>query len=387
MDGNDVAVTDCNESKPGTISGSGWYSRNVYLTSGSTFTLWNGKLTGYDTDLSSSYNILSGGAVRMNGGKFVMNGGSISAYSKSGNGGVVYMNSGTFIMNAGSLSGKALNGSGGAVYAKYGNFIMNGGTITGKAAETAIDNGTRGVSGYGGAVYGEYGTITINGGTITGSSAAEGGGIYAKKATLTIGKANITDNIAAKGGGGIHAYECALTIDGTTITGNNGGESLGGGVYISGAKGSGTEKDPYIPAVIKNATIQNNTAKCGGGINASGPVKISDTTITGNTATKLEKWGGGGLNARIIPQSRYNNGWVFELSGKVIITGNKAEGVDNNLYFPEVTAGTMLPSRDRPHRRLLHRCHHRGKAPEGRRHHRTRLYHRRCDQQGLFHQR
>lgn len=88
-DSNKVAVTDCNESKPGTISGNGWYSRDVYVTSGSTFTLWNGKLTGYDTDLSSSYNILSGGAVRMNGGKFVMNGGSISAYSKSGNGGVV----------------------------------------------------------------------------------------------------------------------------------------------------------------------------------------------------------------------------------------------------------------------------------------------------------
>ena len=343
-DGNKVAVTDCNESKPGTISGSGWYSRNVYLTSGSTFTLWNGKLTGYDTDLSSSYTIQNGGAVWMKGGKFVMNGGSISAYSKSGNGGVVYMNSGTFIMNAGSLSGKAPNGSGGAVYAKYGNFIMNGGTITGKAAETEKDNGSRGWAGHGGAVYGEYGTITINGGTITGSSAAEGGGIYAKKATLTIGKANITDNIAAKGGGGIYAYNSALTMDGTTITGNNGGDSLGGGVYISGAKGSGTTGDPYIPAVIQNATIQNNTAKCGGGINASGPVKISDTTITGNTATKLEKWGGGGVNARIIPQSRYNNGWVFELSGKMNITGNNAEGVDNNLYFPEVTAGTMLPA-------------------------------------------
>ena len=343
-DSNKVAVTDCNESKPGTISGSGWYSRDVYVTSGSTFTLWNGKLTGYDTDLSSSYNILSGGAVRMNGGKFVMNGGSISAYSKSGNGGVVDIYSGTFIMNAGSLSGKALNGSGGAVYNKYGVFTMNGGTITGKAAETAKDNGSRGVSGYGGAVYGEYATININGGTITGSSAVEGGGINAKKSTLTIGKANITDNIAAKGGGGIHAYECALTIDGATITGNNGGDSLGGGVYISGAKGSGTTGDPYIPAVIQNATIQNNTAKCGGGINASGPVKISDTTITGNTATKLENWGGGGLNARIIPKSSYGNGWVFELSGKMNITGNNAEGVVNNLYFPEVTAGTMLPS-------------------------------------------
>ena len=344
-DSNKVAVTDCNESKPGTITGSGWYARGVYVTSGSTFTLWNGKLTGlYDMSGSSSYNIQNGGGVRMNGGKFVMNGGSISARSTGGHGGVVDIYSGTFIMNAGSLSGKALNGSGGAVYNKYGVFTMNGGTITGKAAETAKDNGSRGVSGYGGAVYGEYATININGGTITGSSAAEGGGIFVKKSTLTMGSANIADNIAAKGGGGIHAYECALTIDGTTITGNNGGESLGGGVYISGAKGSGTEKDPYIPAVIKNATVQNNTAKCGGGISTSGPVKISDTTITGNTATKLEKWGGGGVNARIIPKSSNGNGWVFELSGKMNITGNNAEGVANNLYFPEVTAGTMLPA-------------------------------------------
>ena len=307
-DSNKVAVTDCNESKPGTITGSGWYARGVYVTSGSTFTLWNGKLTGlYDMSGSSSYNIQNGGGVRMNGGKFVMNGGSISARSTNGHGGVVYMYSGTFIMNAGSLSGKALKGSGGAVYVEHGIFTMNGGTITG-------------------------------------SSAVEGGGIYTNGGTLTIGKANITDNTAANGGGGIYAYNCALTMDGTTVTGNNGGESLGGGIYISGAKGKGTASAPYIPAVIQNATIQNNTAKCGGGISTSGPVKISDTTITGNTATTLEKWGGGGLNARIIPQSRYNNGWVFELSGKMNITGNNAEGVVNNLYFPEVTAGTMLPS-------------------------------------------
>ena len=343
-DSNKVAVTDCNESKPGTITGSGWYARDVYVTSGSTFTLWNGKLTGYDYQNDSSYTILNGGGVWMKGGKFVMNGGSISARSTNGHGGVVYMYSGTFIMNAGSLSGKALKGSGGAVYVEHGIFTMNGGTITGKAAETEKDNDSRGWAGHGGAVYNDGATVIINGGTITGSSAAEGGGIYANGGTLTIDKANITGNTAAHGGGGIHAYNSALTIDGATITGNNGGDSLGGGVYISGAKGSGTTGDPYIPAVIQNATIQNNTAKCGGGISTSGPVKISDTTITGNTATKLKNWGGGGLNARIIPQSRYNNGWVFELSGKVIITGNKAEGVDNNLYFPEVTAGTMLPS-------------------------------------------
>ena len=343
-DSNKVAVTDCNESKPGRISGSGWYARDVYVTSGSTFTLWNGKLTGYDYQNDSSYTILNGGGVWMKGGKFVMNGGSISARSTNGHGGVVYMYSGTFIMNAGSLSGKALKGSGGAVYVEHGIFTMNGGTITGKAAETEKDNGSRGWAGHGGAVYNDGATVIINGGTITGSSAVEGGGIYADGGTLTIGKANITGNTAAHGGGGIYANNCALTMDGASITGNNGGESLGGGIYISGAKGRGTASDPYIPAVIQNATIQNNTAKCGGGINASGPVKISDTTITGNTATTLEKWGGGGLNARIIPQSRYNNGWVFELSGKMNITGNNAEGEVNNLYFPEVTAGTMLPA-------------------------------------------
>ena len=348
--GNSVAVTDCSEDGTGKITSGGYGSctRAVYVTAGSSFTLWRGNLTGlYDTQSLSSYGTPpNGGAVWLKGGKFVMNGGTISkSRSTGGNGGAVYMYGATFIMNGGSISAEAPQGRGGAVCAYSGRFEMNGGTITGKVPETAKYYDTaRGYSGYGGAVYAEYTTININGGTITGSSAAEGGGIYAKKATLTMGSANIIDNTAAKGGGGIYAYECALTIDGATITGNNGGDSLGGGVYISEAKGSGTEKDPYIPAVIKNATIENNTAKCGGGISTSGPVKISDTTITGNTATKLEKYGGGGLNARIIPKSSNSNGWVFELSGKVIITGNNAEGVDNNLYFPEVTAGTMLPS-------------------------------------------
>ena len=349
--GNSVAVTDCSEDGTGKITGSGGYgscTRAVYVTAGSSFTLWRGNLTGlYDTQSLSSYGTPpNGGAVWLKGGKFVMNGGTISkSRSTGGNGGAVYMYGATFIMNGGSISAEAPQGRGGAVCAYSGRFEMNGGTITGKVPETAkYYNSARGYSGYGGAVYAEYTTININGGTITGSSAAEGGGINATKATLTIGKANITDNTAAHGGGGIYAYECALTLDGTTVTGNNGGESLGGGIYISEAKGNGTASDPYIPAVIQNATIENNTAKCGGGISTSGPVKISDTTITGNTATKLEKWGGGGVNARIIPKSSNGNGWVFELSGKMNITGNNAEGVVNNLYFPEVTAGTMLPT-------------------------------------------
>lgn len=349
--GNSVAVTDCSEDGTGKITGSGGYgscTRAVYVTAGSSFTLWRGNLTGlYDTQSLSSYGTPpNGGAVWLKGGKFVMNGGTISkSRSTGGNGGAVYMYGATFIMNGGSISAEAPQGRGGAVCAYSGRFEMNGGTITGKVPETAkYYNSARGYSGYGGAVYAEYTTVNINGGTITGSSAAEGGGINATKATLTIGKANITDNTAAHGGGGIYAYECALTLDGTTVTGNNGGESLGGGIYISEAKGNGTASDPYIPAVIQNATIQNNTAKCGGGISTSGPVKISDTTITGNTATKLEKWGGGGVNARIIPKSSNGNGWVFELSGKMNITGNNAEGEVNNLYFPEVTAGTMLPA-------------------------------------------
>ena len=292
--GVNASITDCSAEETGKFTHSYSY-QGVKVAANATFTLWRGSISEFNAATSSS-----------------------SPSSSRYGGGVHVAKDGTFIMNGGSITKcTAYAGGGGGVYVSGGTFIMNDGIITGNSAKpnhTSTDD-----IGCGGGVYGKDATITINGGTITG-------------------------NTATNGGGGIYAYNCALTIDGATITGNNGGDSLGGGIYISGAKGKGTASAPYIPAVIQNATIQNNTAKCGGGISTSGPVKISDTTITGNTATKLEKWGGGGLNARIIPQSRYNNGWVFELSGKMNITGNNAEGVVNNLYFPEVTAGTMLPA-------------------------------------------
>ena len=315
--GVNASITDCSEEGTGKLV-AGSDHQGVSVDSSGTFTLWRGSISKCEANTSDSGST----AYRNGGGVHVL---------------------GTFIMNGGSITNcTAYAGHGGGVYVSGGTFIMNDGTITGNSTKTKSPNTTS--MGYGGGVYGSNSTITINGGTITGNKATNGGAIYAKGGTLTIGKANITGNTATNGGGGIYAYECALTMDGATVTGNNGGESLGGGIYISGAKGSGTTGDPYIPAVIQNATIQNNTATCGGGISTSGPVKISDTTITGNTATKLKNWGGGGLNARIIPKSSNGNGWVFELSGKMNITGNNAEGVVNNLYFPEMTAGTMLPA-------------------------------------------
>ena len=50
------------------------------------------------------------------------------------------------------------------------------------------------------------------------------------------------------------------------------------------------------------------------------------------------------MNASIIPKSSNGNGWVFELSGKMNITGNSAEGVVNNLYLTERTQGLTLPT-------------------------------------------
>ena len=315
--GVNASITDCSEEGTGKLI-AGSDHQGVSVASSGTFTLWRGSISKCEANTSDSGST----AYRNGGGVHVL---------------------GTFIMNGGSITNcTAYAGHGGGVYVSGGTFIMNDGTITGNSTKTKSPNTTS--MGYGGGVYGSNSTITINGGTITGNKATNGGAIYAKGGTLTIGKANITDNTASHGGGGIYAYECALTIDGATVTGNNGGDSLGGGIYISEAKGNGTASDPYIPAVIKNATIENNTAKCGGGISTSGPVKISDTTITGNTATKLKNWGGGGVNARIIPKSSKGNGWVFELSGKMNITGNYAEGVVNNLYFHEVDAGTMLPA-------------------------------------------
>ena len=74
-----------------------------------------------------------------------------------------------------------------------------------------------------------------------------------------------------------------LTVDGLTLSGGNSTAGRGGAISWSG------------PVSITNSTVSGNTAAAdGGGIWATGPIEVIDSVVTGNTATG---GAGGGLGS------------------------------------------------------------------------------------------
>ena len=283
--GEDVnaSITDCSEEGTGKLTATSGH-QGVSVAEDATFTLWRGSLSDLKADSSShsSYDYRKGGGA--------------------------YVKYGTFIMNGGSIANCTANGvSGGGVYVEDGTFIMNAGTITGCSTKT---KSTSSGIGNGGAVYGIRSTITINGGTITGNKATNGGGVYT-------------------------SY-CDLTVDGATITGNTATGS-GGALYLASPKYKGNYHiESWYPAVIQDTNIENNSADLGGGVYATGAFKMSNTTITDNAATT----NGGGLYSNVY-SSYTQEGWVYGLSGKMNISGNKVGEAANNLYLAN---GSKLPT-------------------------------------------
>ena len=285
--GVNASITDCSAEETGKFTHSYSY-QGVKVDANATFTLWRGSISNFNAATDSS-----------------------SPTSSRYGGGVHVAKDGTFTMNGGSITKcTAYAGGGGGVYVSGGTFIMNGGIITGNSAKpnhTSTDD-----IGCGGGVYGKDATITINGGTITGNKATNGGGLYTSSGKLTIDGATVTGNTATNAGGGLFL-------------------GLPNPIYDA----RGYRIVGWDTTAIKNATISNNTAVLGGGVYAYGAFRMSDTTITGNTATKY----GGGIDSAVDTYTQEN--WVYALSGKMNITGNKLGEADNNLFL---ATGKMLPA-------------------------------------------
>lgn len=157
----------------------------------------------------------------------------------------VYLSKADFTMNGGIISENAAT-SGGGVYIEEGSFIMNDGSIT---ANELFNSGTS----YGGGVYIETGTFTMNGGSITNNTKGinQGGGIW----------------VAGTGD---------FTMTNGTITGNTAG--LGGGVYLYGISGDGSDK---ATCTLNGGTITGNSSASGKGVD----IYAENTTFTNNGAT------------------------------------------------------------------------------------------------------
>lgn len=279
----------------------------------------------------------------------------------------VISNNSVLVPNSGSPGG------GGIASIVYGDFpvVITNSRITGNSVSSSSDE-----FGSGGGIHHFGGTMTVTGSTISNNTSRDlGGGIYSDTppATLTIDGCTVSNN-AAFAGGGVAVSDIALVLTNSTISDNTarltgggitilspssttvsdlrivdnvastdhvgiGGEDYhdfgGGGMAIALAmdatftrltiQGNSADLGGGLSVVnsseagltLLDSTVSGNTAGIGGGIFQAGELILTNTTVSGNTATAVIHGpfpgGGGGI---------YNAGSILTLSNSTIATNS-----------------------------------------------------------------
>jgi hypothetical protein len=144
-----------------------------------------------------------------------------------------------------------------------------------------------------------------NGATITGNTGGQSwaGGVWVSHGTFEMIGGTISDNGNNNVNGGGVAVQGTFTMSGGIISGNRAGN--GGGVWVNGTFS------------MRGGTISNNTAIInGGGVSNEGTFTMGGGNITGNTAGQ----NGGGVNA----------GWSFTKTSGTI-TGHATDQNNGNV--------------------------------------------------------
>ena len=179
--------------------------------------------------------------------------------------------------------------SGGGIYIDGETYIdVTGATVVRNAAGTG-----------GGGIYLDVKThSTIAGTSITENASGQdgagilggpGGGNFPQPAWLSISNSTIANNVAQGSGGGLVFAEGTATLSGVVISRNTAAKD-GGGI-LNGYP------DMYarLPQMtLTNAfVVQNSAAGVGGGIDASGPLTLTNATIKDNTPSQCVDTAGG----------------------------------------------------------------------------------------------
>ena len=191
---------------------------------------------------------------------------------------------------------------------------VSGSQVTSNVASTGAGGG---VPAGGGIHFGGSGTLAISASSLSqnsaltggGGGAAEGGGLASDGggvvtltgSTVSANSASMADAGAADGGG-IANFAGSLAIANSTISANIALSPAAGGVPT--AQGAGVLSSG--PLAITSSTVTGNTANAssagtaqGGAVDVSGSATISNSTITGNSAstTGTGTSDGGGVSA------------------------------------------------------------------------------------------
>lgn len=175
--------------------------------------------------------------------------------------------------------------------------------ITSIAQSLVFDNHASGPSSaFGGAII-SYGALVIVSSEISSNSAETGGGLYISAGTLNVLASVISGNSASVGGGLLIGPGATVLMDSSTIQTNDG--TYGGGIYN------------WDRLEIKNSAIISNTALKGGGLyTADSTATLTNTTISGNSATE----DGAGI---------YSSNDALVRLANVTISNNTADSDDN----------------------------------------------------------
>ncbi|MFK8113549.1 MAG: beta strand repeat-containing protein [Rubripirellula sp.] len=234
--------------------------------------------------LSIQSSVISGNTANNGGGVYSEYAGSIEVSDStiSGNtamfgpGGGLHNANGNTTLTSSFVTGNRSYNSGGGVFSPYAGLV----TIT----DTELTNNTITEDGYhGAAIYSGEGAVTISGSTISGNtSPGDAGGIYNYNGNFTITDSTVTGNQAGYSGGGLFNYAGAFSITNSSVSNNVSLYGDGGG--ISNANGGLT---------LTRSTISGNSAVTdGGGVsNSSGQVIVVGSTLNNNTSGR----DGGGI--------------------------------------------------------------------------------------------
>ena len=301
---------------------------------------------------------------------------TIGANNNTGGGGV-YVESGSVeIKDATKIYHNYTDASGGGIYVNDGTVTLKDATIGGEQLYDGTDSGkTKGNKAqFCGGIYVKNGTINMENCTLSSNTARNGGGIQADNGNLTVKDCILTNNEADFYGGGIYVTGGSLTLNNTTIGGEqfydgtdsgktkgnkaksgggvyiegngtlvtmNGGsiqynktiDGDGGGVYIKGDGTSFTMNGGKITQCKADVTSPSSSAGCGGGIyiygdNASSPINITikgTAEISHNESTCQGTRSGGGIYG--------GTNSIITVSENATIKNNSAKGFGGGVYF------------------------------------------------------
>ena len=214
-----------------------------------------------------------------------------------------------------------------------GSYGFGGGVLLSDNATGTITSATfnQNTARQGGAIHVRSGAqLTISDSTLSGNSSTSGGGGIYNNSTLVQTNVALSGNSGATGGG-IENHDTA-TLTGGSLTSNS---ALfgGGGIYNDTAGTSAMLNN----VLVSSNTVSNNFSSpvYGGGIENYANLTLTDSTLTGNSASSAGSLSfGGGL---------YNNDYTLST---VTITGSTISGnsASNGGGILNVAAVTVINS-------------------------------------------